>query len=111
MKKISLDPETLSVQSFDTSPAAAGHGTVFGRATEYWVGTCGGQDSCNATYCNDCQDTNPGGDCAGGSGDCPSVNIAGCQSAFFTDCCNASETGCLCRYSADTYNPPGIGCT
>ena len=114
MKKLQLDPDDLLVQSFATEAAGTGGGTVFARATEFWVQTCGGNpDSCNATYCGDCPDTNPGGGCGGdATGDCVSVNIAGCQSAYYTECCGGGDgTMSMCRYSADTYNTPGIGCT
>ena len=85
--KIHLNLEDLGVQSFDTTPeSSAGRGTVFGRA-----GTWEPVDSCHATYCGDCEATNPDVDCGGdNSAQCDSVNIANCASAYYTDCCGGS---------------------
>jgi hypothetical protein len=81
VKKIALDPETLSVQSFETSTPKPGRGTVFGHVTEPFA------DSCNVTYCADCDATDPNVDCGSDqSWDCPSVNVANCISAYYTDC-------------------------
>jgi hypothetical protein len=106
VKKLQLDPDTLMVQSFDTAPhLPEGGGTVFGRATLQYDASCG------ATYCGDCNATDPDVDCGGGeSGACPSVNVANCESAFYSDCCGGGTVS-FCRYSADFYNPAGIGCT
>jgi hypothetical protein len=105
VKKLHLDPDSLLVQSFDTmAQAQQAGGTVFGRQT------FPANPSCDATYCADCDATNPDVDCGtGASGDCPSVNIAGCQSAV--SCDGGGGTLSICRYSADFWNPEGIGCT
>ena len=88
MKKISLNVEDLGVQSFETTPRAldAQRGTVRGRAATWEIA-----ESCHATYCGDCEATNPDVDCGSDqSGNCDSVNIANCASAFYTDCCGGS---------------------
>ena len=105
MKKLVLNVDELSVQSFDTSAARKGSGTVFGNYTDYYEATCGVADSCHATYCGDCNATDPNVDCGdGGSGDCPSVNIANCASAYYTDCCE--------RYtSRDFWGGYGTACS
>jgi hypothetical protein len=81
MKKIRLDLDSLSIESFDTTGAADARGTVAGHATyqaycSYGLtcvdscegtcdgscvsecGTCGatGCGSCGATYCGTCVD-------------------------------------------------------
>lgn len=82
MSKLHLNLNDLDVQTFHTTPAPSGKGTVVGaQQTGQW------NESCGLTYCGTCDPTNPDVDCGGGdSADCPSVNVANCPSVYYTDC-------------------------
>jgi hypothetical protein len=85
VQKLVLNPEELSVQSFETSAGQPARGTVLARATADVAA------SCQPTFCDDCNATDPNADCASdASADCPSVNLANCQSAYQTECCRPS---------------------
>lgn len=80
MSKLHLNLDDLDVQTFHTTPAPSGKGTVFGaqEPTGWW------NESCGVTYCGTCEPTNPDVDCGGGdSADCPSVNVANCYSVEY----------------------------
>jgi hypothetical protein len=78
MRKLKLDLEHLTVESFDTEPTAAGEGTVeaHGRTITVECGTC--EVSCNPSNCYMC----------------PS------DGGFHTECC--TENTACCSYGCDT---------
>ena len=69
MRKLRLDLEHLSVESFDTTRAKPGSGTVYGeQCTCYTACTCPGCPTCDASCNGTCGDTcaaSCGGTCAG----------------------------------------------
>ncbi len=100
MRKLKLDVEDLSVESFATTPEARGEGgTVFGQnhCTCYTQCTCPGCPTCDAS-CN--------GTCGG---TCGATCDASCNATCFN--CGTGWTACdrTCDYSCE-YNPNTCMC-
>ena len=96
MNKLRLDLEDLSVESFDTTPAArAENGTVFGQqCTCYTQCTCPGCPTCDAS-CNGTCDATCAGTCAA------SCNGT-CNYTCGASCYGTCDYTCECGYSNDT---------
>jgi hypothetical protein len=100
VRKLKLDVEDLSVESFATTPEARGEGgTVFGQnhCTCYTQCTCPGCPTCDAS-CN--------GTCGG---TCGATCDASCNATCFN--CGTGWTACdrTCDYSCE-YNPNTCMC-
>lgn len=97
MKKLTLDVETLAVESFDTSAGEAGRGTVRGRAATNEYDSCAcslDYDSCKVS-CRPCDTCDTS--CAGGPWcDCLPSGCESCQTSCaggpWCDC--APTPGC-----------------
>jgi hypothetical protein len=92
MRKLKLDLEDLSVESFATTPESRGEGgTVFGQnhCTCYTQCTCPGCPTCDATCNGSCVNT-----CASScNGTCG--NTCGDTCGGYTcDCWPSNDTGC-----------------
>lgn len=88
MKKLHLDPEALSVESFATQDGARRGGTVQAYATEQWA--------CNTGQYYGCY-----------SGTCPPDESEGCTTACEDDTWGISQTDCSNQCSRNTC----VGCT
>jgi hypothetical protein len=93
MKKIRLDLERLTVETFATTEDdKAKRGTVRGHLSAYyelchaddtWQQSCTCEATCNAATCYNCSAACGTGQCGGGSGEC-TVFVR--QSAGYTNC-------------------------
>ena len=112
MKKLKLDLDELSVESFATTPERGREGgTVFGQnhCTCYTQCTCPGCPTCDASCNGTC-----GGTCAG-TCDASCNGTCGCPSGDYTcdytcgpDCDpNSCLPGCIATYASD---PGNIAC-
>jgi hypothetical protein len=97
MRKLKLDLEDLSVESFATTPEPHREaGTVFGQqCTCYTQCTCPGCPTCDASCNGTC-----GGTCAGtcdascnGTCDCPATNDASCYGSCDYSCICSDTCG------------------
>ena len=98
MNKLRLDLEDLSVESFDTTPAArAENGTVFGQqCTCYTQCTCPGCPTCDASCNGTC-----GGTCAAScNGTCGDTCAGSCYGSCDDTC------GGTCGHTCQVYGPP-----
>ena len=92
MKKMKLDLDELTVDSFDTSSAGPRAGTVFGeQCTCYTNCTCPGCPTCAQSCNGTCGDS-----CNGTCGDSCYGTCAGqyscdytCDSCYYTQCANS----------------------
>lgn len=91
--KLRMNLEQLAVDSFDTSAAKAGNGTVFGEEIVTRPGdptcyvSCDGacETGPQVTYCASCDNTCAGYTCDGRFSDCTCGYICG-MTANFTNC-------------------------
>ena len=112
MRKLKLDLEDLSVESFATTPEAQKEGgTVFGQqCTCYTQCTCPGCPTCDASCNGTC-----GGTCAGTcdascNGTCGGTCDASCNGTCVDDTCAVSCYG-TCQYGPPYYECGPIGNT
>jgi hypothetical protein len=90
MKKLKLDLEDLSVESFATTPDSRGEGgTVFGQqCTCYTQCTCPGCPTCDASCNGTC-----GGTCdASCNGTCGGSCDFSCEGTCYDSCMNCTAT-------------------
>jgi hypothetical protein len=102
MKKLKLDLEDLSVESFATTPEPrAEGGTVFGQqCTCYTQCTCPGCPTCDAS-CNGTCDASCNGTCGG---TCGATCDASCNGTCDGGCDPYScLPGCFATYGSDPY--------
>ena len=90
MKKIALNLESLSVESFETSPVADERGTVMGHAAPTKGNNCGGDgsayDACVTGLC---------------TYDCPETYAPAACPTYYPEYCESANDAC----------PSGRGCT
>jgi hypothetical protein len=99
MRKLALNLEDLSVDSFDTTATQKPKGTVFGeQCTCYTNCTCPGCPTCDRTCPNTCAYTCDDNTCAYTCDDATCVGCTGggtdAYSCYETNCCPIEET-CL----------------
>jgi hypothetical protein len=102
MKKLKLDLEDLSVESFATTPESRGEGgTVFGQqCTCYTQCTCPGCPTCDASCNGTCGGT-CGGTCeASCNGTCDFTCDYSCGAGCDPNSC---LPGCQATYASDPY--------
>jgi hypothetical protein len=88
MKKLKLQMEDLRVDSFDTTSAEKGKGTVFGeQCTCYTQCTCPGCPSCGATCPYTCDDDTCAGSCPAPGNTCANT------CAYYYTCQQVTECG------------------
>ena len=93
MRKLTLNLEDLSVDSFDTTAREKAKGTVFGeQCTCYTNCTCPGCPSCGNTCPATCAYTCDDNTCAYTCDDASCVGCTGGYSCNNTECCPINDT-------------------
>lgn len=98
MHKLKLDPEALTVESFEPNAADRGRGTVRGHLSAYyelchegdtWQRTCTCEPTCNAETCYNCSGACGSAQCGSGqcsAGTCTDPACCQLQSIALTNC-------------------------
>ncbi|HEX6747645.1 MAG TPA: hypothetical protein VF092_10180 [Longimicrobium sp.] len=95
MRKLTLQLESLAVQSFDTTPASSNRGTVRGAGdTEpYSYETCAPDATCGGTCPPECGSDGWGG-CGGTAGGCQYTQQPTCYGTACDTWCCTPNTAC-----------------
>lgn len=97
MKKLTLNPDTLEVQSFTTAHEAPGRGTVHGEECTCPTNcTCPGCPTCGETCPDTCQNTCDDNTCATCEFSCGYESCDNTCHTMFCPCNHSDFGSCIC---------------